>query len=284
MASRSIKASPEGVKKIDIARTAKGLSVENLAERAGVSKSTAVKFVQGLSVDRSIFSNLCKSLKLNVEEIAEGYDLEKSSNDTQDSNKAVTDSEYTPIAFNRGGSRSSLANWLVANLIEIIQKSEVVSLLSQLFKVSISSNQLRADIESKKIDVEKQKLERELAASPTSDEAKENRQLESELKRLEIEERRLEIEKRKLELDRQKLEFEHQIQFNKLKQARETAALMQMLAEMAQRGAENSNAESITVEVDGIEIATYKEGKFLLSPNPNINITNTKKLENEDQS
>ena len=70
MATRSLSANSESLKKIDRALANKKWSQENLAGECGFSRQTAVKFCSGKPVDRKNFVSFCEVLELNWEEIA----------------------------------------------------------------------------------------------------------------------------------------------------------------------------------------------------------------------
>ena len=70
MATRSLSANSESLKKIDRALANKKWSQENLAGECGFSRQTAVKFCSGKSVDKKYFVSFCEVLELDWEEIA----------------------------------------------------------------------------------------------------------------------------------------------------------------------------------------------------------------------
>ncbi len=74
---RSLRLSPEGKQKVEDALLDEGLSTsEELAEKAGMSRSTADNFRKGESVDRRSFLALCTVLGLNWRDVVEGEDAE----------------------------------------------------------------------------------------------------------------------------------------------------------------------------------------------------------------
>ncbi len=72
MTDRSLQASPQGIQLAKQALTTRGLTQEKLAGVVEVSRQPVGKFFRGLPVDRTIFVNICKNLKLNWQEIANG--------------------------------------------------------------------------------------------------------------------------------------------------------------------------------------------------------------------
>jgi predicted NACHT family NTPase len=71
MAPRSLKASSVGIEQARLALTSLAISQEKFAEHADVSRSTAMNFFSGKPVDRQLFVQICNSLSLNWQEIAE---------------------------------------------------------------------------------------------------------------------------------------------------------------------------------------------------------------------
>jgi predicted NACHT family NTPase len=70
MAERALRASPEGMAKLRIARLKFATQAE-LAERANISFSTVKRLFRGEPISREAFHNICKVLELTWEEIAE---------------------------------------------------------------------------------------------------------------------------------------------------------------------------------------------------------------------
>jgi transcriptional regulator with XRE-family HTH domain len=87
MASRSLCLSPKGINKVIESKALKGLTQEDLASQASLSRTSIAKFLVGKRVDRRIFIEVCKVLQLDWQEVA----------DTATSNvSAFSDSGETP--------------------------------------------------------------------------------------------------------------------------------------------------------------------------------------------
>jgi DNA-binding XRE family transcriptional regulator len=68
MAKRSLRASPNGLNKAETALINCSLTQENLADALNVSRQPINKFFNCKPVDKLLFVDICKRLKLNWEE------------------------------------------------------------------------------------------------------------------------------------------------------------------------------------------------------------------------
>lgn len=68
MGTRSLQASPKGIKKAVIALAQYSLSQNALAEELGLSRSTVNNFFQGKPIDRENFALICDCLRLDLED------------------------------------------------------------------------------------------------------------------------------------------------------------------------------------------------------------------------
>ena len=76
----TIRASPEKLEKIEIAREIKGLTLEEWALSAYTSVGTLKKFRNGLSIQQSAFVSICKAIGIdNWEEIVDKTPLARKS-------------------------------------------------------------------------------------------------------------------------------------------------------------------------------------------------------------
>jgi predicted NACHT family NTPase len=90
MAQRSLKASPNGIAKAEVALTDREWSQKDLAKKveiqgqveAGITAQTVKKFFNGKAVDRKYFVGICKALGLSWDEITESLQIAKSISQT----------------------------------------------------------------------------------------------------------------------------------------------------------------------------------------------------------
>jgi predicted NACHT family NTPase len=71
MARRSLRASPEGIKRAKTAMTAHKLTHEELAHELQITRQPVSQFFTRQPVKSEIFVNICHRLKLDWQEIAE---------------------------------------------------------------------------------------------------------------------------------------------------------------------------------------------------------------------
>ncbi len=71
MAERSLQASQKGINEAKRALTNSQLTQKALAQRLGVTRQPIGKFFGGKPVNRNLFVEICKTLNLDWEEVAE---------------------------------------------------------------------------------------------------------------------------------------------------------------------------------------------------------------------